>query len=176
MIGSILPVIYGNGSRITQSPGYVTITYEMIHDTRVIPLDGRPHLSPRIRQYLGDARGRFEGDTLVIETTNFTDQTSIGGNGNGQRHSDALKLTERITRLDAQTVGHRDVTTYESCHDASIHDRARQWCCRMSATRATHAAQYAQRERAEIARSRRRRESLPPASRCRNLNAVRPRR
>ena len=105
VIGSILPVVYGNGNRISQSPGYVTITYEMIHDTRVIPLDGRPHLSPKVRQYLGDARGRFEGNTLVIETTNFTDQTSVGGgNGNGPRHSEALKLTERLTRLDAQTL------------------------------------------------------------------------
>ena len=104
VIGSILPVVYGNGNRISQSAGYVTITYEMIHDTRVIPVDGRPHLSPKIRQYLGDARGRFEGNTLVVETTNFTDQTSIGGNGNGLRHSDALKLTERFTRIDAQTL------------------------------------------------------------------------
>jgi hypothetical protein len=104
VIGSILPVVYGNGNRISQSPGHVTITYEMIHDTRVVPVDGRPHLSPKIRQYLGDARGRFEGSTLVVETTNFTDQTSIGGNGNGPRHSDALKLTERFTRIDAQTL------------------------------------------------------------------------
>jgi hypothetical protein len=104
VIGSILPVIYGNGNRWSQSPGFVTITYEMIHDTRVIPLDGRPHVSPKIRQYLGDARGRWEGATLVIETTNFTDQTSIGGNGNGLRHSADLKLTERVTRVDAQTM------------------------------------------------------------------------
>jgi hypothetical protein len=104
VIGSILPVVYGNGNRISQSAGYVTITYEMIHDTRVIPVDGRPHLSSKIRQYLGDARGHFEGNTLVVETTNFTDQTSIGGNGNGLRHSDALKLTERFTRIDAQTL------------------------------------------------------------------------
>jgi len=82
----------------------VAISYEMIHDTRVFYTDGRPHLSPSIRQYLGDARGHWEGNTLVIETTNFTDQTSIGGNGNGLRHSDALKLTERVTRVDAQTM------------------------------------------------------------------------
>lgn len=104
VIGSILPVIYGNGNRISQSPGFVTITYEMIHDTRVIPLDGRPHVAKGIRQYLGDARGHFEGGTLVVETTNFTDQTSVGGNGNGPRHSDALTLTERFTRLDSQTL------------------------------------------------------------------------
>jgi len=104
VIGSILPVIYGNGNRWSQSQGYVTITYEMIHDTRVIPLDGRPHVSPKIRQYLGDPRGHWEGNTLVIETTNFTDQTSIGGNGNGLRHSADLRLTERVTRIDAQTI------------------------------------------------------------------------
>jgi hypothetical protein len=104
VVGSILPVVYGNGNRWSQSPGYVTITYEMIHDTRVIPLDGRPHVSPKIRQYLGDARGHWEGNTLVVETTNFTDQTSIGGNGNGLRHSADLKLTERVTRVDAQTM------------------------------------------------------------------------
>jgi hypothetical protein len=104
VLGSLLPVVYGNGNRWSQSPGYVTVTYEMIHDTRVIPLDGRPHVSPKIRQYLGDPRGHWEGGTLVIETTNFTDQTSIGGNGNGLRHSADLKLTERITRIDAQTM------------------------------------------------------------------------
>ena len=104
VLGSLLPVIYGNGNRWSQSPGYVTVTYEMIHDTRVIPIDGRPHVSPKIRQYLGDARGHWEGATLVVETTNFTDQTSIGGNGNGLRHSADLKLTERVTRIDAQTM------------------------------------------------------------------------
>jgi hypothetical protein len=80
----------------------VIISYEMVHDTRVIYMDGRPHVGPKIRQYLGDSRGHWDGSTLVIETTNFTDQTSIGGgNGNGLRHSTDLKLTERITRVDA---------------------------------------------------------------------------
>jgi hypothetical protein len=79
----------------------VIISYEMVHDTRVIYTDGRPHVGSKIRQYLGDSRGHWEGNTLVIETTNFTDQTSIGGgNGNGLRHSTELKLTERITRTD----------------------------------------------------------------------------
>jgi hypothetical protein len=107
IVGSVLPVIYGNGNRIVQAPGYVAISYEMIHDTRIIPLDGRPHLSPRVRQYLGDSRGHWEGNTLVIETTNLTDQTSIGLNGNGLRHSAAMKLTERITRTEP------DVLKYE---------------------------------------------------------------
>jgi hypothetical protein len=100
IFGSVLPVIYGNGNYIFQSPGYVTITYEMVHDTRVIPLDGRPHIGGSIRQYMGDARGHFEGDTLVIETTNFLgDTTGIGGNGGGAPTSDVLHVVERITRV-----------------------------------------------------------------------------
>ncbi len=104
VLGSTLPVIYGNGLRITQTPTSVAISYEMIHDTRVIPLDGRPHLSSDIRQYMGNARGHWEGDTLVVETTNFTDKTSIGPNGNGTRHSADLKLTERFTRVDPDMI------------------------------------------------------------------------
>jgi hypothetical protein len=104
VLGSQLPVIYGNGLRIAQNPTSVAISYEMIHDTRVIPLDGRPHISGDIEQYLGNARGHFEGDTLVVETTNFTDKTSVGINGNGTRHSDKLKLTERFTRVDPDMI------------------------------------------------------------------------
>jgi len=101
IVGSIMPVVYGNGNRIVQAPGQVILSYEMVHDTRVIYTDGRPHVSPGIRQWLGDSRGHWEGNTLVIETTNFTDQTSIGGgNGNGLRHSTDMKITERITRVD----------------------------------------------------------------------------
>ena len=101
IVGSIMPVVYGNGNRIVQAPGMVVLSYEMVHDTRVIYTDGRAHLSSNIRQWLGDSRGRWEGNTLVIETTNFTDKTSIGGgNGNGLRHSADLKITERISRTD----------------------------------------------------------------------------
>ena len=107
MVGSILPVIYGNGHQIIQTPGAVAITYEMVHDTRVIPLDGRPHVGDRIHLYLGDARGRWEGSTLVVDTTNFTDRTSISENGNGLRHSEALHLIERFTRLDGETLEYR---------------------------------------------------------------------
>ena len=73
-IAGIFPVLYGNGLRIMQTPNEVIISYEMIHDTRVIPLDGRPHVGGGIKQYMGDARGHWEGDTLVVETTNFTDR------------------------------------------------------------------------------------------------------
>jgi hypothetical protein len=104
VIGSFIARPYGNGFQVVQSPGYLTITPEMIHETRVIPLDGRPHIGAGIRQYMGDSRGRWEGQTLVVETTNFTDRTSIGNNGNGLRHSEAMRLIERFTRVDADTI------------------------------------------------------------------------
>jgi hypothetical protein len=107
IVGGVLPVPYGNGNTIVQAPGMVIISYEMVHDTRVIYTDGRPHLKPGVRQYLGDSRGRWEGNTLVIETTNFTDKTSIGPNGNGLRHSADLTMTERITRVG------EDIIQYE---------------------------------------------------------------
>jgi hypothetical protein len=99
LAGSILPVIYNNGTQIFQAPGYVAIVNEMIHETRVVPLDGRAHVDPKIKMWLGDSRGRFEGDTLVVETQNFTDRTGVGVNGGGQRHSEALTITERFTRV-----------------------------------------------------------------------------
>jgi hypothetical protein len=96
--GSIFPVIYGNGQQIVQAPGYVTILQEMVHEARVIPLDGRPHASANIRSYMGDPRGHWEGSTLVVETTNFLgNRTGIGGNGGGTPTSDSLKLIERYT-------------------------------------------------------------------------------
>ena len=71
--GSMMPAIYGNSYEIVQSPGWVAIRYEMVHETRLIPLDGRPHADPRIKSYMGDARGHFEGSnaSFVTETTNF---------------------------------------------------------------------------------------------------------
>jgi hypothetical protein len=96
--GSMMPAIYGNSYHIAQSPGAVTITYEMIHDTRVIPIDGSPHVSPTIRQYLGDARGHWEGNTLVVETTNFNGLVPYRGS------SEHLKLIERFTPLGPDTL------------------------------------------------------------------------
>jgi len=101
-VGGIFPVLYGNGIRIVQTPNEVIVSYEMIHDTRVIPLDGRPHVASAITQYMGDARGHWDGDTLVVETTNFTDKTSFSG-----LHSAQLKLTERFTRIDPQMIDYR---------------------------------------------------------------------
>jgi hypothetical protein len=111
-VGSVLPVIYGNGNQIPQSPGYVSITYEMVHDTRIIPLDGRPHVGKSIQQYLGDARGHWEANTLIVETTNFpNDTTGVGPNGGATGTSDALRLMERFTRTAADTL------TYEATVD-----------------------------------------------------------
>jgi hypothetical protein len=104
ILGGVFPVVYGNGLRIVQNPNSVAISYEMIHDTRIIPVDGRPHLDGDVRQYLGNSRGHWEGDTLVIETTNLTDDTSIGPNGNGTRHSEQMKITERLTRVDPDMI------------------------------------------------------------------------
>lgn len=104
LMGSVLPVIYNNGNQIIQAPGMVVIRNEMIHETRVVPLDGRPYLNDDIRQFLGDSRGHWEGDTLVVETRNFTDRTAIGVNGGGTPHSAALVLVERFTRTAADTL------------------------------------------------------------------------
>ena len=100
IVGSVMPVPYGNGNVILQTPDQFVISYEMIHDTRIVPVDGRHHIASGIRQYLGDSRGGWQGDTLVIETTNFTDRTGVqGGNGNGLRHSEGMRLTEHFTRI-----------------------------------------------------------------------------
>ncbi len=107
VLGSILPVIYNNGNQIIQAPGYVVLRNEMIHETRIFILDGRPHISSKIRSYMGDSRAHWDGDTLVVETTNMFDRNGVGGNGGGQAFSDALKLTERFTRVDADTIDYK---------------------------------------------------------------------
>jgi hypothetical protein len=106
-------VLYGNGVVIAQSPDSVTITYEMVHETRVISLDGRVHLAEGVAQYNGNSRGRWEGDTLVVETSGFTDKTSISG---GAPNSTSMRTTERIRRIDADMIEYRvtidDPVTY----------------------------------------------------------------
>jgi hypothetical protein len=94
------PARYGNGIHISQSPDAVTITYEMVHETRVIPLHRAAKPDANARQYLGVSRGHFEGDTLVIETEGFTDKTNIGNVHN----STAMRLTERLRRVDPEMI------------------------------------------------------------------------
>jgi hypothetical protein len=98
--GSIMPSLYGDAMRIVQSPTEVAITYEMLHDTRVIPLDGRAQASAGVRQYMGSSVGHFEGNTLVVETTNLTDELAVGR----MPHSEDLKLTEKFTRIDPDMI------------------------------------------------------------------------
>jgi hypothetical protein len=90
--GSMMPAIYGNSYQIVQAPGYVVIRYEMIHEARVIPISDSQHLPATVRSYMGDARGRWEGQTLVVETTNIRDEIAYRGS-NGA----TLKLVERFT-------------------------------------------------------------------------------
>jgi hypothetical protein len=99
-IGSFMPAVYGNGARIMQTPDAVVITYEMIHDTRIIPLVPKPQIGSSIQLWMGDARGHWEGDTLVVESANFTNRTAVGG----ATHSTALRLTERFTRIDPEMI------------------------------------------------------------------------
>ena len=97
-----LPTLYGNGLRIVQAPNAVVISHEMIHEARIIPIDGRAPVNSSIKSYMGYSTGRWEGDTLVIETSGFTDRTAIAGT----RHSDKLKVVERLTRVSDDTVSY----------------------------------------------------------------------
>jgi hypothetical protein len=95
--GSMMPAIYGNAYQIVQTRETIAIRYEMIHETRLIPLDGHAHAGPHLRLLMGDARGRFDGDTLIVETTNFTSRTHFGYNN--RYNSERLKLVERFTPI-----------------------------------------------------------------------------
>ena len=114
VVGSMLPVGYNAGNEIVQGPGFVALRNEMIHETRIIPLDGRPRLSPLMRQYMGDSRGRWEGATLVVETTNLTALTGVGANGRALFHSTSLRLTERFSRTSD------DILQYEVTIDDPV--------------------------------------------------------
>jgi hypothetical protein len=98
-----LPTIYNNDFHIFQSPGYVAIGPEMIHSARIIPLDGHPHLGKNLKQWLGDSRGHWEGDTLVVETTNFRGDDGVVFM---EANPDTYKITERFTRVDATTLNY----------------------------------------------------------------------
>ena len=108
-----LPTIYNNDLQIFQSQGFVVIAPEMIHSARIIPLDGRPHLGKNLRQWLGDTRGRFDGNTLVIETTNFRTDDGVVFQG---ANPATYKITERLTRVAPDTISYEftveDPTTW----------------------------------------------------------------
>jgi hypothetical protein len=99
---------YNSNYHIVQGPGYVMILTEMIHDARVIPLDGRPEPSPNIRQWMGISRGRWEGNTLVVETTNFNGKNPFAGS------SENMRVTERFTRVSADVIQYRFTIVDES--------------------------------------------------------------
>ena len=97
----MLPGVYNNNMQLFQAEHYVAILNEMIHTIRIIPLDGRPSLTPAIRQFVGDSRGHWDGETLVIETANFNDDTV---HSTWRSTSTNMKLVERFTRVDADTL------------------------------------------------------------------------
>jgi hypothetical protein len=146
--GSMIPAIYGNTYEIVQAPGSVAIVYEMIHETRVIPLHQGPRVGSSIRSYLGDSRGHFDGDTLVIETSNFKDSMSFLGS------SANLELTERFTPISADILEWR-VTLYDPA------TWARPWTFAMNLTRgrsrpiefACHEGNYSMRHALSAART-----------------------
>lgn len=111
VLGSTLPVLYNSGLDITQGPGVVAIRYEMIHDHRVIPISRlapseveAPLLSSAIQQYMGDARGHWDGDTLVVETRNFNGKTGPAVSGGGVPNTPGMVLTERFRRVSDDTI------------------------------------------------------------------------
>jgi hypothetical protein len=99
LVGALLPGLYNNNIRISQAPGFVAIVHEMVHETRIVPLDGSPFSG--MRGYMGESRGRFEGDTLVVETRNFNGKVPYRGSGEN------LRLTERYTRVGPESIDFR---------------------------------------------------------------------
>jgi hypothetical protein len=95
-------LVYWQDFQVVQTPGYVVMAWERTHAYRIIPLDGRPHASPKVRTYMGDARGRWEGNTLVVETRNLRDWTWF--DSKGTFHTSALTLVERYTYVDGNTI------------------------------------------------------------------------
>jgi hypothetical protein len=124
---------YNNAYEIIQIPGYVVIAFEMIHETRIIPIDGRPRLNERIKQWNGEPRGRWEGNTLVVETTNYNSKGSIAtsaatGRMRGIPQTDAMHVVERFTRVNADTIDYSVTVT-----DPKVY--ARPWTVRLPLNR-----------------------------------------
>ena len=131
MPGAMMPGFYNHNYQILQTPDYVTILVEMVHDVRIIPMDGRGRLDPTVRQWLGDARGHWEGNTLVVETTNFADKVNgrreLGhtqGGGTVFGGDENLRLVERFTRVSGDMIDYEftvvDPTVWQSPWRASL--------------------------------------------------------
>jgi hypothetical protein len=145
----IMPEPYNNNYQIVQSPGTVAIAVEMNHETRVIPVDGSPHLPPQIRQWRGDSRGRWEADTLVVDTTNFkfNDQSRFGVNYLDGMSDENLHVVERFQRVDPDTILYQ-----ATIEDPTVYTRP--WTVELSMTRRTerifeyacHEGNYAMRD------------------------------
>jgi hypothetical protein len=104
VVGSMMPVVYNNGNQIIQAPGYVVFRNEMIHETRIIPLDGRPTVPGYVKSYMGESRGRFDGNTLVVRTTHLNGRTGMQGNGMMLMPSDSIVIEERFTPVAANVL------------------------------------------------------------------------
>ena len=118
LLPSMLPAQYSNGIQIHQAPGYVVIRNEMVHEARLVPLDGRPHVGGKILSYMGDSRGRWDGNALVVETTNFNGKTAAtnpGTSGSPQQNniptSPQMTIVERLTRVDRETLQYEATVT-----------------------------------------------------------------
>ena len=111
VVGSMMPVGYNAGNEIVQGPGYVALRNEMIHEVRVFPLDGRPHVIVSDPDLHGRFARALGGHTLVVDTTNFNGTTGVGANGRAIYHSDALHLVERFTRVGPETIDYEVVVT-----------------------------------------------------------------
>jgi hypothetical protein len=108
----MFPAGYNNAYQIVQTPGYMVIHYEMIHEARIIPIDGRPHLADSVRLWNGDPRGRWEGNTLVVDTTNYNNKGWIAtqaaaGRIKGVPQTESLHVVERFTPIDAETIDYQ---------------------------------------------------------------------
>ena len=124
----MIPSAYNNNVRVVQAPGYIVLLNEMVHNARIVPLDGRPHLPGDVRQWVGDSRGRWDGTTLVVETKNFTNKTRFTARAEdplgGPPSAENLRLVERFTRVDVDTLLYEftlnDVTTWTRPWTASV--------------------------------------------------------
>ena len=121
----MFPTGYNNNVRIIQAPSYVAITHEMIHETRIVSMDARRHLSPAIHQYMGDSRGRWDGNTLVVDVTNFpADITTYHPTASFRGHGSTLHLIERYTRIGRNEIRYEvtvdDPGTFERPYTAAL--------------------------------------------------------